>query len=124
MVDLPYNDGEFDCLIAFHAIYHQDDEGIKKVISEIKRVLKPGGEAFITFNSQNGTSYKASDVTRVTKNTIIKTHGHEEGIPHYYATKEDVERLLSDFEILEIFQKEEYYPDYIGAHYFVLAKKK
>jgi ubiquinone/menaquinone biosynthesis C-methylase UbiE len=124
MVSLPYKDSEFDCILAFHSIYHQDDEGIRKVISEIKRVLKPGGEAFVTFNSKNGTSFNSADVKRISGNTIVKTHGHEEGIPHYYANKEEVEELLKDFEIIEFSHKEEYYPDYIGAHFFVLLNKR
>ena len=124
MIDLPYKDGEFDCLIAFHAIYHQDDDGIKKVINEIKRVLKSGGEAFITFNSQNSSSYNSPDTTKITRNTIIKNRGYEEGIPHFMANKNDVENLLEDFEILEFSYREDYHPDLTGAHYFVLAKKK
>ena len=122
MLSLPYKDGSFDCLIAFHAIYHTDDSGIRKTISEIKRVLKREGEAFITFNSQNSSAYKDQDNKHLTKNTIVKSGGHEAGIPHYYATKDDIEKLLVSFEIIEFSYKEEYYSDYTGAHYFVLIK--
>jgi len=124
MLSLPYEDNSFDCIIAYHVVYHADDNGIKKVMSEIKRVLKNDGEAYITFNSQNGTAFKDPDNKRVTQNTIVKEKGHEAGIPHFYSTKEDVKNLVSDFEILEFTYKEEYYPDYTGAHYFVLVKKK
>lgn len=122
MLSLPYEDDRFDCLLAYHAIYHTDDRGIKKALFEIKRVLKRRGEAYITFNSQNSDSYKSSENKHLTQNTIIKEKGHEAGIPHYYAKKEDVENLLKDFEILEFSYKEEYYSDYTGAHYFVLVK--
>jgi len=122
MLSLPYEDNQFDCLVAYHVIYHSDDDGIKKVISEIKRVLKKDGEAYVTFNSQNSDSYKDLDNKHITENTIVKEKGHEAGIPHYYAKKENVENLLKDFEILEFSYKEEYYPDYMGAHYFVLVK--
>jgi len=90
MLSLPYKDNAFDCLVAYHVIYHSDDEGIKKVLSEIKRVLKKDGEAYITFNSQNSDSFKAVDNKHITQNTIVK---------------------------------EKYYPDYTGAHYFVLVKR-
>lgn len=122
MLSLPYEDSKFDCLMAYHVIYHSDDNGIRKVVSEIKRVLKKGGEAYITFNSQNSDSCKDTDNKRLTQNTIVKEKGHEAGIPHFYSTRGDVERLLKDFEILEFSYKEEYYPDYMGAHYFVLVK--
>lgn len=124
MVSLPYGDGSFDCLIAFHVIYHTDDIGIEKTIGQIARVLKSGGEAFITFNSKESSIYKDPTNRHLTKNTIAKTKGHEAGVPHYYANKSDVEELLKAFEIIEFSYKEEYYPDYTGAHYFVLVKKK
>ncbi|MDP3917801.1 MAG: class I SAM-dependent methyltransferase [Candidatus Woesebacteria bacterium] len=125
MLSLPYSDKTFDCLIAFHAIYHSDDEGIQKTISEIKRILKSGGEAFITFNSKNNSAFKNPDNKHLSDSTIVKIQGHEAGIPHYYASKQDVENLLKDFEIIEFSYKEEYLldQDYTGAHYYVLLKK-
>ncbi|MFA6602732.1 MAG: class I SAM-dependent methyltransferase [Candidatus Shapirobacteria bacterium] len=126
MIALPYANNSFDCLIAYHAIYHQDDQGIKKVISEINRVLTPGGEAFITFNSQSNSAFSDPNNTHLSPNTIIKNSGHESGIPHFYATKGGIEQLLTGFNIVEFSHKEEYYqddPNYVAAHYFVLVKK-
>jgi SAM-dependent methyltransferase len=126
MIALPYAPDSFDCLIAYHTIYHQDDGGIKKVISEINRVLTPGAEAFISFNSQANSAFSDPQNTHLSKNTVIKNTGHEAGIPHYYATKGDIDQLLTDFKIIEFSHKEEYYPDdpnYISAHYFILVKK-
>ncbi len=130
MVSLPFVDNSFDCLVAYHAIYHTDEVGIKKVMSEIKRVLKTGGEALITFNSQKNTAFADPRNEHLSTNVVIKNIGHEAGIPHYYATKKDVEMLIDDFETIEFGYREEYWnspelgPDYISAHYCVLIKKK
>lgn len=124
MLSLPYKSKSFDCLIAFHVIYHTDDEGIEKVLREMRRVLRKGGEAFITFNSKNSTTFKMASNKKISNNTIIKTEGNEAGIPHYYANKKDVERLLRDFEIVKHSYREEYELNYIGAHHFVLVRKK
>ena len=48
-IRLPYSDESFDCAIAI-ATYHHIDEKEKRqtAIYELYRILKPGGEAFIT----------------------------------------------------------------------------
>ena len=46
---LPYADGFFDFAISLAVIHHiEDSEGRIQALKEIYRVLKPGGEAFIT----------------------------------------------------------------------------
>jgi tRNA (uracil-5-)-methyltransferase TRM9 len=46
---LPYPDGFFDYAIAVASLHHiEGAEGRLKALEELKRVLKPGGEAFIT----------------------------------------------------------------------------
>ena len=35
MLALPYDDGQFDCLMAFHVIYHSDRAGAERTLSEI-----------------------------------------------------------------------------------------
>jgi uncharacterized membrane protein YbaN (DUF454 family)/ubiquinone/menaquinone biosynthesis C-methylase UbiE len=47
--NLPYADGFFDFAIAIAVYHHIDDkEGRTQALKELYRVLKPGGEAFIT----------------------------------------------------------------------------
>jgi tRNA (uracil-5-)-methyltransferase TRM9 len=46
---LPYNDESFDWAIAVATYHHIEDKGDRlKAFQELKRVLKPDGEAFIT----------------------------------------------------------------------------
>lgn len=46
---IPYPDGFFDFVIAVASIHHIKGEAERlKALEELKRVLKPGGEAFIT----------------------------------------------------------------------------
>jgi ubiquinone/menaquinone biosynthesis C-methylase UbiE len=123
MLELPYNNNQFDCVISFHTIYHTDYIGVEKSLKEVKRVLTDNGEAFVTFNSQNSSTFTDPGNKFLTANTVIKTEGEEKGVPHFYAKKENVEKLLKDFRILDFFYKEEYYPDFTGAHYFTLIKK-
>ncbi|OPJ58552.1 MerR family transcriptional regulator [Clostridium chromiireducens] len=47
--DIPYKDGSFDVVIAQHMIYFVPN--IEKALSEIRRVLSPGGIFYVTANS-------------------------------------------------------------------------
>ena len=123
MLSLPYEDNYFDCVLAYHSIYHTDSSGIKKVISEIHRVLKKDGEAFITFISKNNPSFTLSSNKKIDENTIIKTEGIEANIPHYYVNVEDIKYLLKDFKIIKIRQIEDVSEGNGGWHYIVNIKK-
>jgi len=48
---IPFDDEMFDVVIANHMLYHVPDRG--KALSEIKRVLKPGGRLFATTVGEN-----------------------------------------------------------------------
>ena len=52
--DIPYNDCSFDLVIANHMLYHV--ESIEKALSEIYRVLKPGGYFYASTVGQNHMS--------------------------------------------------------------------
>ena len=129
MLSLDFPDQYFNCVFAYHAISHTDSKGIKKVISEIERVLKCNGEAYLSFISKASNFYLVSDAERVDENTIICNQEPEIGVPHYYADLHDIVRLLQNFNIECIKHTE--YCDYANlnnsiknCHYYVNASLK
>ena len=124
MKELPYKKNSFDCILAYHSIYHTDTNGISCVIAEMNRVLRQDGEIFVTFNSKNNPSFRNPKIKRIDDNTIIKLEGLEVGIPHYYADSKDIGKLLDSFKILRIKQVEDIGDGWTSWHYFVHAKKK
>ena len=48
---LPFEDDAFDMVIANHMLYHVPD--LSKALSEVRRVLKPGGRLFAATNGKN-----------------------------------------------------------------------
>ena len=45
---LPFEDGSFDLLLALNVIHYEDDQdGLREALREYRRVLAPGGRAFI-----------------------------------------------------------------------------
>jgi SAM-dependent methyltransferase len=103
MESLPYKDNMFDCLFAYHVISHADSTGVKRVISEIKRVLRTGGEVLLSFCSKESWSFTESNFPKTDENTVInQLEGPEYGVPHFYCDLDDILNLLCDFEIEKI----------------------
>lgn len=123
MADLPYESSSFDYLLAYHTIFHTDGTGIKKVISEIHRVLSNDGEVFLTFNSKNNPDFHNPTNMKVDDNTIVKTEGIEKDIPHYYVDEEEIKNLISKFKIISFYQCESIKENEHSWYYCVLAKK-
>lgn len=46
---LPYADESFDMFVASEVLEHMNDQQLDRTISEMLRVLKPGGRALVTF---------------------------------------------------------------------------
>lgn len=122
---LPFSDNAFDCIFSYHVISHTDSVGIYHILDEIKRVLKPGGEVYLTMCSKDDWSYKKAGFPVVDENTVIKTNaGPEEGIPHFYVNMEDILKLFHDFKIDRIRHTDDCYTNgttYHTWHYYITA---
>ena len=129
MLDLPYDDNKFDCILCRNVISHTDTEGMKKVIKELDRVLKTGGECYLTLGSKDSWGFKQKDWPLIDENTRLRMEeGPEYEIPHFYVDYKLVKELFSGFDIIEIFQVVDYYEKEDGVtdsyHYHVLIRKK
>jgi len=126
MLQLPYYDNSFDAIFAYHVISHTDSVGIKKIINEISRVLKIGGEVFLTLCSKESWSFKDAGYPRVDENTVIKTdEGPEKGVPHFYVSLDDIFNLFANYDIERIRYIDDCY--FSGKkqnckHYYIFAR--
>ncbi len=124
MTALPADDAAFDCAVCFHAVYHTDWQGLCRALAEIRRVLKPNGEVYLTFNAKDNPSFTRG--VPVDGHTIYKTGGLEDGIPHTYVDIDDIRTLMDGFAIVNAQKIEGFVhhekPTY-GVHYYVLARK-
>ena len=106
---------------------HTNTAGIKKIISEIKRILKTDGECYLTLSSKNTWGYQ-QDWPKVDENTkILMVEGPEHKVPHFYADYDLIKELFADFKIEFIYHIADYYDIegkvYESWHYHVLIKK-
>lgn len=123
MMDMPYPAEYFDCLIAYHSISHTDSEGIVKVIENVRRVLKDGGEFFLTVCSKDAWHFNNEKCPKIDPNTTLIDEGPEKGVPHYHANTDDMRKLFAAFEILHLRHVEDIFDAFSSFHYFIHAKK-
>jgi len=100
MLSLPYGDQSFDCVFAYHVISHCDSIGIRKIIGEIERVLKPGGEVFLSFSSKETTDFIEAARPKADANTMLWYDGPDTGAsPILYVDLADIMGLLANFKV-------------------------
>jgi len=124
---LPFADASMDCLLAYHVISHTDTEGIREVLGEIRRVLRPGGELYLTFCSKKAWSFAEAGFQRLDENTVVKREdGPEDGIPHFFVDEESLGALLNGFRILSFQHVQDLVVGgrpYGSWHYFLLGER-
>jgi len=122
MTAIPYSDSLFDAVVSVWVIYHSTLEEMQKTISEVHRVLKKNGLAFLTFQSKR--SHKFGKGNKIEKDTFILEEIPEKGIPHHFSDKREVQGMLKNFRILslnldEFFNKK----GKLHSHWEALAEK-
>lgn len=125
MLHIPYPDNSFDCVFAFHVISHTDTAGIRKILAEIRRSLKSGGEFYLTLCSKETWSFRNAGFPRIDENTILKTEeGPEKGIPHFYTNFDGILKLFTDFSLIRVRKTDDCFFDgkkQCSVHYYILG---
>jgi SAM-dependent methyltransferase len=130
MLALPYDDKSFDCIMAYNVIYHTNTAGFIEAVKEIDRVLKPGGELFITLISKGTWSYIKRDEYRcLDENTLLRNEGETEmDVPHFYVDIYDILRFFEDWDFLnpplEYCRYDMVKPEYFSKHWIMLLRKR
>lgn len=129
-LDLPFPDESFDAILSYHTINHTDTTGMKKIANGIYRVLRPGGECYLTLGSKDTWGWKETDWPMVDENTKLRQEdGPENNVPHFYADYNIIQDIFGEFEIVDIHQLEEFLKSrttgeiYESWHYHVLMRK-
>ena len=96
---LPYEDDFFDAVISIQVIHHAVLADIKRIVAEIRRILKTSGLIFITFPSLRN---QAREYEEIESGTFVPLDGMEKGLPHHYFTPDTFGEMFKDFEITDI----------------------
>ena len=120
MTRLPYEDRSMEYVLAWNVIYHGDHSIVARVISEIQRVLIPGGLFQGTMLSKR---HKGAHIGRlISKNTYIQNNGGEKLHPHYFCNTVELIGLMTGFELMQLRDAEHREPG--SFHWHFLAEKR
>ncbi|WP_420336149.1 class I SAM-dependent methyltransferase [Roseibium sp.] len=97
MTELPFEDNSFDYVLSFNVIYHGDPEIVRTCISEIARVLKPGGLYQGTMLSKRNANFGIGD--EVAPDTWVREGDDDKDHPHYYCSAGELVDLFGRFEL-------------------------
>ena len=124
MRNMPFADASFDAILAYHSIYHSSQEDFPTIISELNRVVKKGGEVFVTLLSKEDENFVNHKSDRVNENVVMKQDGKDGPlVPHYYIDYEEIFELFDQFEILSCQKLVEYIKGHKLIHYHLRMRK-
>lgn len=103
---LPFDDGAFDHVVSYNVIYHADEEIMARTISEIHRVLRPGGTyqgTMLTLRGLAMTHAKLPGGREISRNTwVFEDDEGDKRHPHHFCGTADLIRLFECFEVLRV----------------------
>jgi SAM-dependent methyltransferase len=111
MRSLPFASGSFDLVISYNVIYHSTRAGMQATLAEISRVLRPGGNLFVTFIATDDVKYHDYRAKVTTGEGIeveprtyrVPNDPEEDGdLPHHFVDEAEARGLLGGYEILTL----------------------
>lgn len=110
MNHLPFADNEFDHVLSWNVIYHGDETILLDTISEVRRVLKPGGTFMLTMLSKRRLwidREKLNSPREISRNTwVFDEDGSDKRHPHYYCGALEMLALFQGFEVISMEDRE------------------
>ena len=110
MDQLPFTDACFDHVLSWNVIYHGDETIVLNTISEVRRVLKPGGTFLLTMLSKRRLWLDRKNLNgprEISNNTWVFDENNSDKIhPHYYCNAIEMLCLFQGFEVLWLEDRE------------------
>lgn len=104
---LSFGDGSFDGFVASEVLEHMTDEELTMCVSEIKRILKKGGYAFITVPAEENLEENECFCPKC--KTAFHKWGHKQSW--------NIEKIKAVFGQLEVISLKEYFVRFEGKNF-------
>ncbi len=100
---LPFEDHSFDHILSWNVIYHGNETVLLSTISEVRRVLKPGGTFMVTMLSKRrlwSDREKLNGPREISRNTwVFDDDKSDKRHPHFYCSAVEMLALFQGFEV-------------------------
>jgi len=113
---LPYKDNFFDAIVSTQTLHHEKIGNIRKLIKEMKRILKPNSLIFITV--LNLDIVPKNNKKQIGPRTFLLLKSNDTDIPHYSFNKNSLKKEFKDFKIFKIWYEHK------KRHYCLLGQLK
>jgi ubiquinone/menaquinone biosynthesis C-methylase UbiE len=107
---VPFRDRTFDAVVAIHLLGHSTSDGREKIVHEIHRVTRPGGQVF--FADFSTADFRYGTGTEVEHGSFVRGNG----ILTHYFTEQEIAILFSGF-TTECIRREEWTLRVKGTQY-------
>ncbi len=94
---LPYDNDFFDGVISFGVLYYLSEEGIKKAVEEIYRVLKRSGKTIVVVRNKQDYRYKGESDTIEIENENLSGF-YENNMQEHFFSRDELLELFRDFD--------------------------
>jgi 2-polyprenyl-3-methyl-5-hydroxy-6-metoxy-1,4-benzoquinol methylase len=123
MTDLPFDDGRFDHVLSWNVIYHGDETIVRRTLSGIARVTRPGGTFMATMLSARRLPVEQARAAgrEISRNTWVFDGPGDKVHPHYFCTAPDLLALMPEFEVVTLLDRPHDRPG--SWHWHFLAEK-
>ncbi len=112
---LPFEDDSFDYVLSYNAVYHGDEASLRSTLSELRRVLRPGGIYQCTMLSKANHEYGRG--LEVSRNTFVQPDAEDDKIhEHLYLNREEIEAAHVGLSTVEVVDREHGMPGSFHYH--------
>lgn len=119
MYDLTFKDGSFEAVLCIWVQGHGYREEIISGINELHRILKQGGTVVTDFVTVDDETYGLGE--EIAADTFVGGREGEEGIVHYYTSKDELCEFFAAFEEVKLTDKVYTFTDDSSKAYRIVA---
>jgi tellurite methyltransferase len=118
MSRLPFDEDFFDLIIAWNVIYHGTADYVHKTVNEITRCLRLKGYLLCNVISTRNSACGLGE--EIERGTYVIPGDQEKSEPHHYFDREEIDRYLKGFALMEYEDIEQFGPG--SYHWRILGK--